>query len=470
MQDSRLIEIFQQLHKKELRELGKFVRSPFHNQRKDVVRLYEYLVEWLRKGKKENLSKEITFPVIFPKEKYDEKKIRYTMSFLYQAIKSFLAYQEFTAHPIQEQTAVVKVFRKKGLSRLFKQELRIAQTMIAKQPIRNQQYHLQNYQLQQERYRFTQQETRTEALGLEELSSELDQFYIASKLSQSANALTHQALHQSNFKPDFLPEILNYLNQKDFSHNPAIAIYFHCLKILTEEESLPYFKKLRILMEQYSSAFPPRELQDIYTFALNYCIKRLNARNDLFHREALLLYQEGLEKEVFLENGVLSRFNYKNIVALGLGLGDLPWVEQFIEAYKAYLDKKYRESTYRFNLAMLHYKKGNYDEAMLLLQKVGTSDTFNNLNARRMLVRIYYAQGAEEALYSLLDSFQNYIYRKKELGYHRALYLNFVKFTRRLLQLNRYDQEQVTQLREEIEETTIVAEKVWLLEQLIDIK
>lgn len=466
MQDSRLVEIFQNLNKKELKDLGKFIRSPFHNQRKDVIDLYDYLLKCLPKNHKKNLSKEYIFPLIFPQKEYDEKKIRYTMSFLYQLVKSFLAYQEFAANKIKEQTELIKVFRKKGLERLFEQEFRVAQNMIKKQPIRNQQYHLQNYQLQQERYQFTMQHTRGEVLGLEELSSELDQFYIAHKLKQSADALTHQALHQSNFQPELLAEVLQFLNKNEFPKSPAIAVYFNCLKMLTEEDSLPYFQKLRVLMEEYSTAFLPRELQDIYTFALNYCIKKLNARENFFHREALNLYQEGLQKQLFFENGTLSRFNYKNIVALGLGLGELPWVEQFIETYKPYLDEKYRLSTYEFNLAMLHYKKGNYEEAMVLLQQVGTDDVLNNLNARRMLVRIYYAQESYDALYSLLDSFQNYIYRRKELGYHRELYLNFVKFTRRLLQLKSYNREQVENLKKEIEETKIVAEKVWLLEKI----
>ncbi|MEZ4952687.1 MAG: hypothetical protein R2825_03835 [Saprospiraceae bacterium] len=36
----------------------------------------------------------------------------------------------------------------------------------------------------------------------------------------------------------------------------------------------------------------------------------------------------------------------------------------------------------------------------------------------------------------MLSSFQTYIYRKKDLGYHRDLYLNLIRFTRRLLQLD----------------------------------
>ncbi|MFK7980797.1 MAG: hypothetical protein AB8G86_12505 [Saprospiraceae bacterium] len=88
------------------------------------------------------------------------------------------------------------------------------------------------------------------------------------------------------------------------------------------------------------------------------------------------------------------------------------------------------------------------------------------LTARRMLVIIYYDQDNFEALYSLLDSFQNYIYRKRGLGYHRKLYLNFIKFTRKLLQLEAMTEKEIIALRATILATRNVAEKEWLLAQI----
>ncbi len=466
MENSRLLKIFQHLTKKELRELGKFVRSPFHNQRTDVILLYEYLIKALKKPEKSQLKKIEVFPHIFPDEPYIEKKIRYTMSFLYQAIKAFLAYQTYASDPVNQQLLIVQALRKKKLGKLFEQEFRIASNLLDQQPFRNANFHFQNYQLQQERYLETMSQTRGTALGLETASKHFDDFFIAIKLKQSTHALAHQTLQLSSFRPQWLPEVLNHLSQKTNPSSPAISIYYQCLKMLIETDTLPYFQQFRQLIEQHSHCFPKSELKDLYIFALNYCIKRLNAREDFFKREAFELYKTGIEQAIFFENGSLSRFTYKNMVAIALGLKEYNWVARFIENYKPFLEKKYRESTYCFNLALLHYKQENYSKAMELLQKVSTSDVLNNLNARRMLARIYYDQGDLEPLYSLLDSFQNYIYRKKDLGYHRDLYLNFIRFTRRLLQAEGYAPAQLQNLVAEIEATRNVAEKDWLLEQL----
>ncbi len=40
---SKLMELLGIFSKNELREIHKFLRSPYHNQREDVVKLFEYL-------------------------------------------------------------------------------------------------------------------------------------------------------------------------------------------------------------------------------------------------------------------------------------------------------------------------------------------------------------------------------------------------------------------------------------------
>lgn len=466
MTDSRLLIIFQQLSTKEIRALDKFVQSPFHNQRKDVLLLFQYLRHWRKNETTTSILKPAVYPHIFPKAPYEEKKIRYTMSFLYQSIKDFLAIQIFQSTKIDQQIAVIQAFRKKGVNKLFEQELKLTTTLLEKSSLRHQDYYFQNYRLQNERYLYSLSQTRGKTAGLMEYAAHLDHFFIINKLRQNARALSHKTIKASEFEPTFSHEILAYLQQFDLNAHPAIAIYFHCYQILAAENALPYFRKLRELMSLHHNCFPPHEWQDIYTFALNYCIKRLNAQERAFGQEAFELYKEGLKQGIFLENGTLSRFNYKNIVALGLGVKAFDWVQQFLEEYRPFLEKKYQESTYFYNLAILHYRTENFDEAMVLLQKVKPKDVLNNLDTRRILACIYYDKGEFDALHSLLDSFQNYIYRKKGLGYHRRMYLNFIKFSRKLLQLEGMNPTQKMALQKEISDTRNVAEKGWLLERI----
>jgi hypothetical protein len=465
MKSSKLVETLGALTKPELRELDKFLRSPYFNQRSDVLQLKDYLVANLGKDEKA-LSKPVVFAAIFPESAYDEKLIRYIMSFLYQLVKNYLLQKELESQPAQSQLIMVRALRKRGVQRVFDAEWQQAEKNLQSHPHKNFDAHFFNYSLHNEKLMDAISKSRGSTPGFRELSSELTKFFIANTLHQSCLALSYQTIAKLDFTPDLLPQVLEKVESSDYSDTPAILIYYHCYQMLVGHEPLRNFQLLRQDIQEFGHCFPKSELKDLHVLALNFCIRNVNEGREQFKYEAFELYKSGLANGVFIEDNQLSRFTYKNIVAIGLGLNEYDWVRSFIEAYMPFLSKKYRESTYCFNLALYHFKKEEYSEAMSLLQQVGTDDLLNNLNARRMLLRIYYDLGETEALYSLLDSFQTYIYRKKDLGYHRDLYLNLIRSIRKLLNIDLSNKQQTEQLRQEIESKDRIAEKQWLLEKL----
>ncbi|MEM1218185.1 MAG: hypothetical protein AAGH79_04710, partial [Bacteroidota bacterium] len=178
------------------------------------------------------------------------------------------------------------------------------------------------------------------------------------------------------------------------------------------------------------------------------------------------LYQNGLQAQVFVENGQLSRFTYNNIIIAGLKRKAFDWVYQFIYDYKDQLEEKHRESSFRYNLAKYYFDKGDYQGAMPLLLQWEYNDVLQNLNAKIMLAKMYYETEERESLEHALNSFQTYIYRKKILGYHRDIYLNFAQFLRKVLMVNPYDKNSIGTLRTAIQEQKALTEREWLVQQL----
>ncbi|MEM6320746.1 MAG: hypothetical protein AAF960_23970 [Bacteroidota bacterium] len=155
MEHSRLFKIFRVLSKQEIRLLHKFVRSPFHNQRTDVIQLFDYFRQHIDTITPNVFDKEVVFSALFPNESYVEKKIRYTMSFLYQTIKDFLAIRAFQQKKIATQMETVRTFRRKGVPSLFQQEWKVTQQLLTKSPQRNQQFYYQSFELENEQYLFS---------------------------------------------------------------------------------------------------------------------------------------------------------------------------------------------------------------------------------------------------------------------------------------------------------------------------
>jgi hypothetical protein len=469
MQDSRLLELLRTFQPAELTALGKWLRSPFVNQRDDVVRLFGYLTGKLNAPNDAAFDKKTVAAAVFPGEPFDEKRLAYAMSFLHRAVQSFLVYGELTnGGEAAFHVHLAKALRKRGLERHFETALKRAEQALDVQPHRSIEYHYLSHLLHLERYESGARMSRTAARSFQDWSDATTLFFIANKLRQSCTALTHKAVSETNFRLDMLDETLQQVERQGLQQMPAIGMYYFGYKALTETDSKPWFGLLREMMRLHFQRFPKEELRDIYLLAVNYCIRQINAPQQpdeqaFFLRQVFDLYREGLENEAFLENGALSRFTYNNIANAGLGLKAFDWVEEFLTKYKDLLEPRHRESAYLFNLASLHFRKPDYGRALELLTQAEFDDVLHNLDARRMLLRIYFDLGELTALDSLLDSFTIFLRRHKDVGYLRQHYLNLIRFTKKLLQTPAQNRTAREKLRSEIIDCKALAEREWLL-------
>ncbi len=465
MNNSTLLLLLDRLDKKEWRDFRQFLCSPYFNQRKDVLQLFD-IIEESRLLKIIDLDKRKAFQKIFPEENYQDAKIRHLMSYLLKLLKSFLVQQQIETDEVHQNIKLCHVLRKKGMNKMFEKEWKTTQNLQGKQLLRNTHFYYNNYQLNLERSEHLHQSQRRGEMNLQEMTDELTTFYMADLLRQACSVLAHQSMDSQIYELKLLPAVVQLVEQGWLLDIPAVAIYFHSYRALKDSKNEHDFYRLPILIKENWEQFPKAEIRDILVLAINYCIKRLNSGDKEFIREAFELYRFGLEKEIFIDNKILSLYTYKNILKLGLALKEYDWVESYLENYKKYLAPEQRENNYSHNLAIFYFSKKDYTKAMNLLQQVEFKDRLHQLGARRMLLLMYYELGEFDALESLLDSFQTYIRRQKDLGYHRENFLNLIRFIRKMLRVNLDIRVNREKLIEELEQTKSIIERAWLLEQL----
>lgn len=467
MEKSQLVDVLRTFSSKEIRDCRKWLHSPAHNQRDDVVDLFEYLFAYDHLDNEKFLDKERVFRKIFPGEPYDDARLRQTMYFLMKAVEEFLIYQEYAGNEIKTQMALAGVFRKRGLDKVFQKTMRNIEKVQKKSSVRDSQYMFNEYLLEQEKYRYLSYQKRSTQLNLQEISDAIDVFYLSDKLRQSCIMLSHQAVYKTQYATGMLGSVLQYLQEnQELLDIPAIGIYYYIYQASTNKDEPTYFFRLKEQIEKFGHLFPKSDVRDIYLLAINYCIAKINMGEKDYLREMFELNRRGIEKEVFMENNVLDRYTFRNIVTAGLTLKEFDWVEHFIEKYRKYLEPKHRENFVHFALSSLHFEKGDYDKARELLIHFEYTDLLINLQAKSMLIRMYYEDGEFEALESLLESMRNYVHRKKDIGYHKQIYSNLIRFTKKLVRINPYNKAQKEKLRREINQAKQLREKRWFLEQL----
>ena len=173
-----------------------------------------------------------------------------------------------------------------------------------------------------------------------------------------------------------------------------------------------------------------------------------------------------MNNNILLENGVLPHYTYKNILMAALKSEEYEWAENFLNEFKKNLPEQDRENIYNYNLAIYYFRIGNYDEAMTLLQIVNLNDVLYNLDARRLLARIYFEKNEFQVLQSHIESSKVYLHRHKDIGYHHDMYVNFFRFLEKLQKISLRDAKAKTILRGEITNTQLLAEREWLIQKL----
>jgi len=466
MKSSDLLNLLQKLPAEDRRALRKFVRSPYHNLREDVQRLFDFLDNKLEKDF-DGISNEAAWEAVFAPQSFDHQQFRYCMSYLTKVIEEYLTVKEATADPVQSQLHLATAYRKLGLEKTTRRSLDRAAELHQRSGHQDLHFYEKNYLLEAETLAFSEGNKRTAPRNLQAVNHSLDLAFLAKKLRQSCVALSHGAVANVEYDTGLLNLVLGYLTEAPWlDAHPAIALYFYYYKAATTGDD-GFFEKLKTGILENGKALPNSELRLVYLLAINYGIQRYNKGEGRYLNEVFDLYRSALEREVLSENGHLSRYAFKNIAGIAIRLGEFDWTAGFIEKFGPTVEAAHRRNYTDYNLAKLHHARRDYAKAMHLLHKVEYEDVFLNLDAKVLLLKIYFEQGETEVLESFIQSFQRFLQRKsKELGYHRENYLNTLNFTSKLLTINPLDKAEKERLRSEIVGAKALGEREWLLERL----
>lgn len=467
MQKSVLVEILRSLDRKEMRGIHKWLQSPAHNQRQDVIRLFDYLGKHLSDGE-ESLEKEQAWKAIFSGQAYDDAFMRQVMYFLLKAIEEYLVFTYYTSDGIRYQLALSRIYRRRKLDKAYKQAQRLGMEKLHQQPLRNDFYLLNKFFLEQIEYEHQMNISQNGPVNLQETADALEKWFIEERLRISKDMLAHHRIYQKiNYNHGLLDEVLAYAEKKNMLEEPAIAMYYYAYKALTNPDEEGYFDELEHRIHTQLERFNRLEVRTLYLAAINYCAAKVNQGNLDYCRRALKLYHIGIENEFLLENNLITRYTFGNAVAFALKIGEFEWAEKFIERFQKHLEEKERNSIVNFNLSRVYFEKGDYNQAQRLLTQFEYDDMLFNIIAKTMLLKIYYEQDEYDAFESLLESLRIYLQRKEALDPTRkTAYKNMISLMKKLLHLNIFSKAQKEKFRELVQQTNPLAEREWLLKQV----
>ncbi|HLP94988.1 MAG TPA: hypothetical protein VK168_13185 [Saprospiraceae bacterium] len=430
--------------------------------------LAEWLMRLIEKGE-DGFDRNQIWKKLFPEEPYDDVNFRKLCSELMRHTTAFMAQESFMADEARQAIESLNFAVKYKIDPVQSGAMRQARHILDEKSYHSFGDFLANFELEQIHYAMMNFAVKVNTrANLEELSTQLDLFYLLEKLKIFSAAISQQRFGNFQYDLKFKEGILEYLKRFPVETVPELALYYYSFLTLIEEEEVSHYYKFRKLLDRFATLMPQPEAIELFDSALHYCTGKINKGDRSFFQEYFDLFEQAIEKGIFLQNGVLADWRYTNVVAAALGLGKIDWAEQFVENYKKHLPTDSRQNTYTFNLARVYRYQKKFNEVLDLLQNVEYEDIGVSLITKLTLLITYYERRDFELLESFLDSFQVFLNRHKHIPQQRrSNYLNLIKYTRKLIRLIPPDKKTIQKLKEEIlEKKASIVNHEWLLEKI----
>jgi len=482
MQNARLITLLKSLSPSENKKFVSYVASPFINQNDKLVKLAEFLFDISPSYKSRNLTKAYLFKLMFPGESYSEQKVHDQMSALLRLLEDYLAMIEWEKDVSIRSIYLLDSLHNRGLGEHSYRHYQKASKQLSRSIYRNSSYYYQQYKLSHVSDPIlSKKQPREVAENLVNISYNLETFYLAEKLRISCEMLNRQRILNMSVDTSTADELCNYLSGEgeEFLKEPVVAIYYQIYLSLKGAEGEEHYEALVDLLDRHSGQFPPWQAYSMYVYALNYCVRNINHGKAGYREEMFQLFQTLLEKDLLLEQGVLSHAHYKNITNVGLSLKKYDWVKDFLEGYKTKLAPEMQDNAYNYNLSVFYYNQKKYKEAMVLLQQIEFSDVFYHLSAKSLLMRIYYELCDDDGFKYLVHAFQAFIKRNQKIPkYQIQAHTNFIRILKKMVNLRARKpyldedvyQERWQKIRASADEATPMTHARWLLDQLEELQ
>ena len=469
-ENTRIYKLLTALNPVTLNRFSKFIHSPYFNVNEKITRLYTIIENAIKKGdavpSKENIWTSVGFA-----GGYKDIKFRKLCNDLVERYERFLTIEALESDELLKSNLMIKGIKDSKIETLIEKQISKSSTAFDRMPDRSSDYFLQKYiyekNLQNLKTNYEKKEDIKKFINkasFDELSEQLDSFYIIEKLRYTIDILTWIRQYKLDISPD-TSSISSFIESNELQGSLPITIYHLICRILTEDDSRDLYFELKDLAKENIYNFPVDEQFEIFSALFSYCVRWGNKGDPEFLKEYLELQDWGIQEEFILKNGILSPTSFRNYVLSGLRIGEFDRVENYIKKNINLLEKKRQENALYFNLARLEFYKKNYEEVITNLRYVNYDDVWYNINSKILLLAAYYELDEIDPIYSLMDSFSTFLRRDKSMSQTKTRYLNFISYLKRIV--NHYgDSERLRSDKLKLISDTNVVNKPWLLEKI----
>jgi hypothetical protein len=463
MKKTQLAETLRSLNKNEFREFGKFVRSPFFNNRDEVIRFYNSIKKFYPDFDSDNFTKERIFKQVYKRKQYSDVMMRKLTSLMVNLIMEYLLVNFGKTNKLESDVKLLEILRERKMLDLFvKKEKKVFELF------KTSKHDFDLYNLQ---YRATSSingviSLKDEKKMLRIFRKEHDDFmayFLSFVLMQYIRLSEWSRIYTYNFDKKLFNEVTQFLSNNKHEDYPLIPLYYNMLMLLETGEER-FFNTLKSQRIKYFEKVTQINNYNIAIVLIHHCYKKIQEGFGEYRIHQFELTKSLIENDL-IPPGYIEQYFFTNTVRYTSSMKEINWSLEFIEKFKDRLDPESKDEILNYTRSMIEFHRGNFDLSLKLLSSININRSNMKYDIKNIMLMNYYELGFSEQLISHIDAYKHFIARedKKSLEFKEKikLFLSCVLSLNQILADNNKTKAEL--LKRKIENAPYFNHKEWLL-------
>jgi len=424
---------------------------------------------------------EVFFNLPRPNDILDKKQrshLNAKMSILTRLAERFLVAENISNDELQKNELLYDTLLKRRQIRLFEKRMKGDNRILDEQKKVDELHHYQRYIIERKQMDYLYQTGRLVAEdNLPKIISELDTYYLLSKLSLYSTALSLQ--HASSKKQYdsevFKAGISELMKRPEYARHPIVELFITSVTLL-ETKNNDTYTKLLALLDEHAEIVPIYLMKSFYGTANVYCAGQIILGHVKYNQKVFDLMKIMHDKNLFVEDNFIQIGQIKNMVTVACRVEEYDWAEEILDHYKRYIRREIRDSVYHFNFGAIAFYKKDYEAAHDKFIQVDKIDTVYDINTRVLILKCLYQKETEYSEYTM----QAFRSAERFFRSHQSItpkskkgYKNFIQILIALYRTRHNinaKPEDIERIKNKLNEQKVNSDKRWLLEKIEDLR
>ncbi len=485
-----LFDLFRTLADKEMMKFGKFLKSPYFNNRNTLIRLFEVLRTFHPEYDHKNLTKEKLFEKIYKNNNYNDSTFRNLMSDLQQAALTFLKLESFRKNEVDSSFFLTDELAQRGLAKIFDERIRQTDRQLGLDKEISSAYFLSKFRTQTDQFYMNLQSARVLKKSFVESESKklvngiifMISYFVIESVKHNDNLLKYSRTYNisGNMKTvtDFMKlfdfaAIVRFIKENSELRLSIVEAYYKLLLTYINFDQDKFYFELKKFLIANAGEFSLVDNHFLFARLMDYCVIKKNSgavTSFNIDVEIFEILTEIIGKGYYKTESVnyIPFDLYRNYLYNCISLKKLDKMEEFIMEFTSKLNPNQIANVENYSYSLLSFERGDYGKALDLLNKIRFDQFIYKLDMKNLSLKIYYELGQYDSALSVIDTYKHFINNNVLVSDNkRVMHSHFISFVNKLI-LHKISTRNISllYLEDKVRKSKNTLNKEWILEKI----